>query len=159
MSCVPSDPELYLRAMDVASFAFSITVRLAPITRAACEGCKNGQSNGQMLSPPMLPHCMQAKDRLQQLASHEAIISNTLSLMGLDVTDPQGLADELRALTLVRAELTESAISAAISERAEARKNKDFERSDALRLEFEGRGIGFQDTPTGTTWRPMVRPQ
>lgn len=152
---MPSDPEVYLRAIDVASFAFSITGRLS---LQHVRGARMDRAR-QMPSLPMLARCMQAKDRLQQLASHEAVISNTLSLMGLDVTDPQSLADELRALTLVRAELTESAISAAISERAEARKNKDFERSDALRLEFEGRGIGFQDTPTGTTWRPMVRAQ
>ena len=40
-----------------------------------------------------------------------------------------------------------------ITERREARARRDFVRSDAIRDEFDGKGIVLEDTPAGTRWR------
>lgn len=40
-----------------------------------------------------------------------------------------------------------------IAERAEAKKNKNWGRADAIRDELKGKGIVLEDSPTGTTWK------
>jgi len=44
-------------------------------------------------------------------------------------------------------------IQALVEERTEARKNKDFARSDAIRDELATRNIVIEDTPPGPVWR------
>ena len=44
-------------------------------------------------------------------------------------------------------------IQTLVDERTEARKNKDFARSDAIRDELAARGIVIEDTPHGPVWR------
>ncbi len=44
-------------------------------------------------------------------------------------------------------------IEAKIAERNEARRNKDFARSDAIRDELAAKGIMLEDKPGGTAWR------
>lgn len=46
-----------------------------------------------------------------------------------------------------------SDVEALIAERNEARSNKDFARSDAIRDELKEKGIELEDTPDGTVWR------
>lgn len=46
-----------------------------------------------------------------------------------------------------------SEIEALIKEREEARKNKDFKRSDEIRDKFKEMGIILQDTPNGVVWK------
>ncbi|MEJ0020123.1 MAG: cysteine--tRNA ligase [Acetobacteraceae bacterium] len=46
-----------------------------------------------------------------------------------------------------------AAIEAAIAERLAARKARDFARADAIRAEWAARGITFEDSAQGTTWR------
>jgi cysteinyl-tRNA synthetase len=40
-----------------------------------------------------------------------------------------------------------------IKEREEARKNKNFQRSDEIRKQLSGQGIELEDTPYGTKWK------
>jgi len=50
--------------------------------------------------------------------------------------------------------LADGEIEALLAERAEARRNKDFARSDAIRDELAAAGIAIMDRPDGTTrWR------
>ncbi|MHB8255322.1 MAG: cysteine--tRNA ligase [Acidiferrobacter sp.] len=44
-------------------------------------------------------------------------------------------------------------IEALIAERDEARRQRQWARSDALREELKGRGVLLEDTPSGTVWR------
>ncbi|MBN2606681.1 MAG: cysteine--tRNA ligase [Thiotrichales bacterium] len=54
-----------------------------------------------------------------------------------------------------QSDLTDDAIQSLIDERAEARKNKDFARSDQIRDELLAQGIELLDSPQGTTWRKV----
>ena len=47
-------------------------------------------------------------------------------------------------------------IEALIRERAEARKSKNFKRSDEIRDELAARGIIIEDTPQGTRWKKQL---
>ncbi|MBX3118358.1 MAG: cysteine--tRNA ligase [Fimbriimonadaceae bacterium] len=49
--------------------------------------------------------------------------------------------------------LDEATILAKIQERADAKKNKDFAKADAIRNELVEQGIELIDTPDGTTWK------
>lgn len=42
-----------------------------------------------------------------------------------------------------------------ITERTEAKKNKDWARADAIREELKAKGIVLEDSPTGTTWKKI----
>jgi cysteinyl-tRNA synthetase len=49
--------------------------------------------------------------------------------------------------------LSDEEIEALLTERTEARKNKDFARSDAIRDQLTEAGITIEDRPDGTRWR------
>jgi cysteinyl-tRNA synthetase len=49
--------------------------------------------------------------------------------------------------------MTDAEIEAAIAEREEARRRKDFRAADAVRERLRERGILLEDTPSGTLWR------
>lgn len=63
---------------------------------------------------------------------------------------------QLREKALKRAKLTEDQVIEKIHERNEARQNKEYERSDAIRKDLAALGIALMDSPEGTTWRPAV---
>ena len=53
-----------------------------------------------------------------------------------------------------------AAVEAAIGERIAARKARDFGRADAIRAEWLGRGVAFEDKPDGSTiWRQVADPK
>lgn len=106
--------------------------------------------------PSSVAVILQAKDRLEVIRANVALFQATLQLLGLIVADPAAQIGELRELALLRAGVTEADISAAITARAEARKAKNYEEADSIRQEFAAKGIGFQDSPQGTTWRPVL---
>ena len=55
--------------------------------------------------------------------------------------------------------MTEGDVAAAIEQRAEARKSKDYDRADAVRAELSKKGIAIMDTPEGVEWRPTTPEQ
>ncbi|ORN24338.1 Cysteine--tRNA ligase [Lentilactobacillus parabuchneri] len=52
-----------------------------------------------------------------------------------------------------QSELKDDEIWALIHEREQARRDKDFIRSDEIREELKARGIVLEDTPQGTRFR------
>jgi cysteinyl-tRNA synthetase len=72
--------------------------------------------------------------------------------LGLVQTTPAEYFARTRERRLRLRSLTADAIEARLAERTVARKNKDFARGDAIRLELERLGITIKDSPTGTEW-------
>ena len=76
----------------------------------------------------------------------------------LSASDARGALAELRGVdsvlgVLPPAEDLASDVEALIHERLEARRRKDFARSDAIRADLLSRGIVLEDTPAGTRWK------
>ena len=78
------------------------------------------------------------------------LLADALGLLARPVLDFHA---EVRVKRLKALGMDEAAVEAKLAERAEARANKDWARSDALRDELEGRGIVVMDTPSGVQWR------
>jgi cysteinyl-tRNA synthetase len=74
-------------------------------------------------------------------------------VLGLFGQDPGAYLAALRDMRVRLKKLDPAEIEKKIGERAEARKNKDFEKADAIRAELEESGVILEDTPEGTLWR------
>lgn len=85
-------------------------------------------------------------DNQELVAASRDVLFELTNLFGLSVSP----SVEVEALSL-RAEL--HGVEVLINEREEARKKKDFKKSDQLRKEIEEQGIILEDTKDGTTWR------
>jgi len=64
--------------------------------------------------------------------------------------------EEVRRLRLKAQGRTEEEIEAKISARRQARADKDWATSDAIRAELEHIGVVLMDTPKGTSWRMRI---
>jgi cysteinyl-tRNA synthetase len=81
-----------------------------------------------------------------------ALFCNLGGVLGILQQDPKAFAAELQARGAEGAGITETRILELIAQRAEAKKNKDFKRADAIRDELLGKGIVLKDGPAGTAW-------
>jgi cysteinyl-tRNA synthetase len=72
--------------------------------------------------------------------------------LGLLQRPPPAAIRALRDKASARKGIDGTEVERRIAERAEARKAKDFTRSDAIRDELLGRGVAILDGPDGTTW-------
>ncbi|MBS1109254.1 MAG: cysteinyl-tRNA synthetase, partial [Anaeromyxobacteraceae bacterium] len=75
------------------------------------------------------------------------------SELGILQRPPARALEELRAKAVVRRGIDPAMVEGRIAERAEARRAKDFARSDAVRDELAALGVTIQDGPAGTTWK------
>ncbi|XP_024956790.1 cysteine--tRNA ligase, chloroplastic/mitochondrial isoform X5 [Citrus sinensis] len=106
--------------------------------------------------------------RLESLAALEKTIRNVLTVLGLMSTGYSEATRliikyfmlqvllQLREKALKRADLTEDQVLQRIEDRTVARKNKEYEKSDAIRKDLAAVGIALMDSPVGTTWRPAL---
>ncbi|GKU90299.1 hypothetical protein SLEP1_g4305 [Rubroshorea leprosula] len=97
---------------------------------------------------------------VQSLFEVEREVKEVLKILGL--LPPCTYAEVLQQLkdkALKRAELVEVHLLNVIKERAEARKNKDFTKTDQIRTELEAKGIALMDIGTETIWRPCLPTQ
>ncbi|KAL5988081.1 hypothetical protein ACLOJK_035844 [Asimina triloba] len=92
--------------------------------------------------------------RLDSLLALEKEIRDVVSVLGLMPSSYAEILQQLREKALKRATLTEDQVLQKIGERALARKNKEYEKSDAIRKELGAVGIALMDGPDGTAWRP-----
>ena len=65
----------------------------------------------------------------------------------------EGRLEQAPEALLAQRSLTDSRIEALLEERAQARRNRDFRRSDAVRDELTAKGIVIEDSKDGVRWR------
>ncbi|KAI4337293.1 hypothetical protein L6164_015726 [Bauhinia variegata] len=94
--------------------------------------------------------------RIESLAALGKSVKNVLMVLGLMPASYSEVLQQLREKALKRANLTEEEVLQKIEERAAARINKEYEKSDAIRKDLAVLGITLMDSPSGTTWRPIV---
>jgi cysteinyl-tRNA synthetase len=83
----------------------------------------------------------------------EAALRSCVVPLGLLQTPAEDYKKRTQARRLALLGRTAEDIEGALRERDEARKSKDFARSDAIRKDLAGAGIEVADSPTGSTWR------
>ena len=74
------------------------------------------------------------------------------AILGIFEQDPAAFLAELRDSRAARAGIDPAQVEALIADRQEARKNKDFAKSDAIRDELLALKVEVKDTPQGATW-------
>ncbi|KAL0430156.1 UNVERIFIED_CONTAM: Cysteine--tRNA ligase CPS1, chloroplastic/mitochondrial [Sesamum radiatum] len=103
------------------------------------------------------------QQKLQQLSTVKSLVD--LEKQVREVLDVLGLLpglsyaevlQQLKDKALKRAGLTEAEILREIEERMQARKNKEFSRSDQIRSDLAAKGIALMDVGKETVWRPCV---
>ena len=73
--------------------------------------------------------------------------------LGILQRQPAVALEALRGRAAARRGIDSAFVEAKIGERAEARRAKDFARSDAVRAELASLGVALMDGPSGTTWK------
>ncbi len=87
------------------------------------------------------------KDKELSSSQKLALLFRMDSLLGLNLEESAGAEEETAEL--------DGDVEALIDERNQARKEKNFARSDEIRDELLARGIRIVDTPQGTTWEKV----
>ncbi|KAK4416817.1 Cysteine--tRNA ligase CPS1, chloroplastic/mitochondrial [Sesamum alatum] len=106
---------------------------------------KKKQQKQQQLSP------------VKSLVDLEKQVREVMDVLGLlPSLSYSEVLQQLKDKALRRAGLTEAEISHAIEERMQARKNKEFSRSDQIRSDLAAKGIALMDVGKETVWRPCV---
>jgi cysteinyl-tRNA synthetase len=74
-------------------------------------------------------------------------------VLGLFGSEPTAWLDKQKFAALAGLDISVEQIEQFIAERNQARKDKDFARSDAIRDELDGKGIVLLDSAQGTNWK------
>ncbi|MCQ2444464.1 MAG: cysteine--tRNA ligase [Mailhella sp.] len=89
------------------------------------------------------------RDLLARFSAVASVWSETLGVFG---EDPAAYLASQRDMRALRAGIDTARVEELLAERAEARKNKDFARSDAARDALAAMGVEVRDTPSGAVW-------
>lgn len=94
-------------------------------------------------------------DRAKTANTIEKILKNineVYGIIGLLKQNPDEIISELKAKYLNNLDIDEKFIEEKINERAEAKKEKNFELADSIRSNLDEKGIILMDTAEGTKW-------
>ncbi|WJX41730.1 cysteine--tRNA ligase [Trifolium repens] len=94
--------------------------------------------------------------RIESLAALKKRIGDVLTVLGLMPSSYYEVLQQLKEKALKRANLTEEEILKKIEERDDARIQKEYAKSDAIRKDLADVGIALMDSPNGTAWRPTI---
>lgn len=86
---------------------------------------------------------------LEQVLEEVKVWSRILGVFGLE---PAQILKDLRDLNAKRLNIDVQKVESLLEERAEAKKNKDFARADAIRGELQAMHVEVRDTPNGQVW-------
>lgn len=99
----------------------------------------------------------QQEKLFKDLLLYEKEVKDVLGILGLMSSSAcSEVLEQFKEKALKRAGLNEEDVKQKIEERASARKNKDFEKSDMIRDEMTAKGINLMDEGQITTWRPCL---
>ena len=88
-------------------------------------------------------------DFLRRALADRMVWNDVLGVCG---QDPAAFLGELREMRVKRKNIPVERVETLMEERAQARKDKDFAKSDALRRELADLGVSVRDTPQGAEW-------
>lgn len=97
----------------------------------------------------------QTKQKEETANTLERILKNieeVYGVLGLFKQEPKEFTTELKKKYLAKLQIEELYIEEQIKNRAEAKKNRDFEQADKIRSELDEKGIILMDSKEGTTW-------
>jgi len=94
------------------------------------------------------------KEELSLLLNAKKTIKELGSILNLFQRQPIDWYRDM--LKIKKIEITEEEINRLIEERAQARKNKDWQRADSIREELLSKGIVLEDKPDRTVWKVKI---
>jgi cysteinyl-tRNA synthetase len=77
------------------------------------------------------------------------------AILGVFQQDAVHFLADLRSIRARRKEIDPAAVERLLEERAQARRDKDFSRSDAIREELQRMSVEVKDTPAGQEWEVL----
>ena len=117
------------------------------------------QALGQIFSQVRIVNRLLEEKNLRAAESTRNLLEDFLARardwdaqLGLFGRDPAEFLTELRAMRAARKNLDMDRVEDLLRQRREARMQKDFTRSDALRRELLDLGVSVRDTPEGQAW-------
>ena len=103
----------------------------------------------RLLDDKALKASSEAKSIFEDFCQRSKVWQEELGIVSLPADD---FFTRLREIRVQRKGINTDAVEALLQKREEARKNKDFSQSDALREELAALGVLVQDTPEGQKW-------
>ena len=94
-------------------------------------------------------------DRVNTANTLVKILNNlheVYGVIGMFKQNPEDFIAEMKTKYLTGLDIEQDFIERKISERTEAKHNKNFELADAIRAELDSKGIILMDTVDGTKW-------
>ena len=117
------------------------------------------QALGQIFSQVRIVNRLLEEKNLRAAESTRDLLEDFLARardwdaqLGLFGRDPAEFLTELRAMRAARKNLDMDRVEDLLRQRREARMQKDFTRSDAMRRELLDLGVSVRDTPEGQAW-------
>jgi len=108
-----------------------------------------GRLAGRVLEDKTLRKSEAGRDLLSRI---RAGVSQWSGVLGVFGREPAAFLAELKACRAARAGIEAAWVEALLAARLEARKAKDFARSDAIRDELAAMQVEVKDTPAGQVW-------
>jgi cysteinyl-tRNA synthetase len=93
------------------------------------------------------PSCRELLGRAKE------VVAEVGRVLGVFTTEPQAYLERIKARKAAGLEIDADEVERLITERAAARKAKDFKRSDEIRDLLLAKNIELLDGPQGTTWK------
>ena len=141
---VHGDPDAHLHAFEQAmDDDFNTAGALAALSGLF------GQIN-EVLDRPPVPDKATV---LRTLAALRALVPTMGNVLGVLGSTPGTWLERRRDRLVKQRGLDRGSIESLLAERTEARKAKDFARSDAIRDRLLAMGVELRDGPAGTTWK------